>query len=191
LLFLITFWGSVNSLSNLISIDPRTDAAYFMELQPGKINSQNSFRIAPKDYVATKQTFVVGMIDVPRFWSPPIVPQDIIFGSNLTLADIEKTDPKNQFHFDVIGFDPKKLHDQQPQWFVMSEFEWREEERLRPQEFHSFMKELDNLYHLEKVFKNHPRLALPGRTFVPHDFLYTNPEIRIYQLRSEPLESEL
>ena len=191
LLFLITFWGSVNSLSNLISIDPRTDAAYFMELQPGKINSQNSFRIAPKDYVATKQTFVVGMIDVPRFWSPPIVPQDIIFGSNLTLADIEKTDPKNQFHFDVIGFDPKKLHDQQPQWFVMSEFEWREEERLRPQEYHRFMEELRNLYQLEKVFKNHPWLALPGRTFVPHDFLYTNPEIRIYQLRSEPLESEL
>jgi hypothetical protein len=72
----------------------------------------------------------------------------------------------------------------------MSEFEWRDEQRLRPQKFDRFMKELNNLYQLKQKYKNHPWLTLPGRAFVPHDFLYTNPEIQIYQLRSEPLKSE-
>ena len=182
LVFLLSFWGSVNALSNFVSIDPRTQAAEFMQMvitggPPATTENNNS-------------TTTIGMIDVPRFWSPPIVPQDIIFGSNLTLKDIEKTDPNHRFHFEVIGFDPQKLHEQQPQKFVMSEFEWRDEERLRPKEFDRFMEELRNLYQLDKSYKNHPWLALPGRAFVPHDFLYTNPEIRIYQLRPEPLKSE-
>jgi hypothetical protein len=189
-IFLIAFWGSINALSNFVSIDPRTNAAEYINFQLGRINSQGPHILLPKGSTVTEQPVTVGMIDVPRFWSPPIVPQNIIFGSNLTLTDIEKTDPNHRFHFEVIGFDAKKLHQQQPQWFVMSEFEWRDEERLRPQEFDRFMEELRNLYELKKSYKNHPWLALPGRAFVPHDFLYTNPEIQIYQLRSEPLKSE-
>jgi hypothetical protein len=189
LIFLVSFWGSVNALFNLVSVDPRTQAAQFMQLQTMQI-TQSIRSATPNDNLTTEQPITVGMIDVPRFWSPPIVPQDIIFGSNLTLKDIEKTDPNQRFDFEAIGFDPQKLHDEQPQWFVMSEFEWRDQERLRPKEYDRFMRELRNLYQLEKTYKNHPWLALPGRAFVPHDFLYTNPEIQIYQLRSEPLKSE-
>jgi hypothetical protein len=36
-------------------------------------------------------------------------------------------------------------------------------------------------YTLEKTFQNAKPVALPGRKFVPHDFLYTNPAIRIYK----------
>lgn len=171
LVFAISLLGSLNIISNFAGSDTRTLAAEILK------------------EVVHKQTSV-GIIDVPRFWSPPLVPQDIIFGSNLTLNDIEKTDPEQRFHFELIGFDAEKLRQQKPQWFVMSEFEWRDEARLRPQEFGRFMKELNNEYRLEKTYKHHPWLALPGRNFVPHDFLYTNPEIRIYQLRKEPLESE-
>lgn len=190
LIFLISFWGSVNALSNLVSIDPRTQAADYIPQQIAKAIAQGPFQRPLLGSIIIKPAGTpVGMVDVPRFWSPPIVPQDIIFGSNLTLEDIEKTG-KQPYHFEVIGFDPAKLHDQEPAWFVMSEFEWRDEERLRPKEYQSFMNELHNLYQLEKSYKNHPWLALPGRAFVPHDFLYTNPEIQIYQLRSEPLKSE-
>jgi len=159
---LISFWGSANTLSNFVSADPRTKAAEFMQAN-----------------VSNPTT--AGMIDVPRFWSPPLAPQDVIFGSNLTLADIEKTEPQHRFQFEATGFDITKLQQEMPQWFVMSEFEWRDEERLHPQQYNQFMQALQEKYQLQKTFKNHSWLALPGRAFVPHDFLYTNPEIQIYK----------
>ena len=171
LILLITFWGCLNALSNFIAVDPRTNAAEYLK---AKVNAPTK----------------VGIIDVPRFWSPPLTPQDVIFGSNLTLADIEKTEPQHRFHFEIIGFDVNKLQKQKPEWFVMSEFEWRDEERLQPQNFREFMTGLNNEYQLKRVFRNRTWLALPGRKFVPHDFLYTNPEVQVYQLRSKPPESK-
>jgi len=162
LVALVAFWGSVNVLFNFMKEDPRSAAANYIAAN------------------ATAQA-TVGMIDVPRFWSPPLVPQDIIFGSSLTLNDIEKTDPYQRFHFEVTGFDVQKLQQQKTQWFVMSEFEWRDEKRLRPQQFQAFMDALEKEYQLQGIEKHQVPLALPGRALVPHDFLYTNPEIRIYR----------
>ncbi|MEO6906977.1 MAG: glycosyltransferase family 39 protein [Abditibacteriaceae bacterium] len=161
-ILLITFWGSANVLSNFVSSDPRTQAAEFMQ---SNVNAPTT----------------VGVIDVPRFWSPPLAPQDVIFGSTLTLVDIEKTEPNQHFHFDVTGFEITELQQQKPLWFVMSEFEWRDEKRLRPRQYNDFMETLQKEYQLQESYKNHPWLALPGRASVPHDFLYTNPEIQIYK----------
>lgn len=162
LVLITALWGSINVLSNFIAVDPRDNAAQYMQQE-------------------VSEPTTVGCIDVPRFWSPPLTPQDVIFGSSLTLADIEKTDPGHRFHFEVTGFDVNKLQQQKPDWFVMSQFEWRDEERLRPQEFQRFMDVLKKEYQLQESYQNHPWPALPGRAFVPHDFLYTNPEIQIYR----------
>ncbi|MBV9469327.1 MAG: hypothetical protein JOZ57_08780 [Abitibacteriaceae bacterium] len=83
----------------------------------------------------------------------------------------------------ITGFSSATLEQNKPEWFVMSEEEWREEARLHDPQYEAFMQQLAQSYDLKASFKNVPPLALPGRAFVPHDFLYTNPEVRVYQRR--------
>jgi hypothetical protein len=55
--------------------------------------------------------------------------------------------------------------------------------RLRDANYQTFMAQLDRDYELQQEFAGAPSL-LPGRAFVPHDFLYTNPQVRLYARKS-------
>jgi hypothetical protein len=66
---------------------------------------------------------------------------------------------------------------------VLSELEWAEKQRLQNQNYLQWRQALDNSYVLAREWKTRSPLSLPGRSYVPHDFLYTNPEVHIYLRR--------
>lgn len=171
-LLVITVWGTRDVLYLLIKKDQRDQAVHWL--------LQN-----------TTTPTTIGTISPPWFFSPPLSPLDSPPFRPLTENQLFKwTDGK--YHFRFTGFDIKKLQREKSQWFLLSEFEWREKKRRddfdyiwarkeQPSELRVFTGALEQEYDLIEVFKNEAPLALPGRDFVPHDFLYTNPEIRIYR----------
>jgi hypothetical protein len=65
---------------------------------------------------------------------------------------------------------------------VTSEFETRDEERLGQENAKTFLEVLRFYYAPARTFKVTPPLSLPGRNlWTPHDWLYPNPEIRVYR----------
>jgi MFS family permease len=104
----------------------------------------------------------------PWFYTPPFQPQ----GLNMPVANVP-----------VTGFDAAAIKGAEAKTFVASEYEWRETVRLQPSgSLANFLQ--SNAPQLIGAYKTHVPLALPGRDFVPHDFLYTNPETRLYNFGS-------
>lgn len=120
--------------------------------------------------------------DRPWFSTPPFSPRDAPPGSGVSPEAALAAGTRYQLS--LLALDAQKLSDAKPQYVVMSEFEWRDKERLGDAGFRAFMQQLNALYTLQQAFKNRSPLALPGRAFAPHDFLYPNPEVRIYRRRA-------
>lgn len=114
----------------------------------------------------------IALANNPWFWTPPFQPR----GDNISISN-------SNSKIAVTGFDFEKLKSAQARAFAVSEFEFREAVRLRPAGSESqFLKSLQARSNAVSIFKNKVTFSLPGRDFVPHDYLYTNPETRIYQL---------
>jgi hypothetical protein len=113
----------------------------------------------------------IALEEEPWFWTPPFFPNDRT-----------STPPGVSSGYVVLKSDPTPLKGETaPATIVESEIFARERERLGiPTEFD---KALRDLYPTRRNFKNSVPLALPGRDFVPHDYLYTNPETRVYSRR--------
>lgn len=163
LLLLVTAWGARDVLYPLAMPDPRDRAALWMEAN-------------------TQAAASVGMPGAPWFYSPPLSPLDAPPYRALSSAQLSQLSD-GRYEFIFTGFDAETLLRSLPEYFVMSELEWREPARLNDQEFGKFLDALEQKYLRAETFKNRAPLALPGRGFVPHDFLYPNPEIRIYRRR--------
>ncbi len=104
----------------------------------------------------------VTLIHKPWYYTPPFQPQ----GFNLPVAGVT-----------VTGFDRAKIQAASG-IFAVSEFEWRETLRLQPQsDVALFLESFSDV----DVQKTRVPFSLPGREFVPHDYLYTNPETRLYK----------
>jgi 4-amino-4-deoxy-L-arabinose transferase-like glycosyltransferase len=168
ILIFIVAWGTRDVLTPFVVEDSRDRAANWLS-----------------QHASTPAT--VGMIEPPWFFSPPLSPLDSPPFRRLTPEQLFKwSGGKYQFTFTGFGADKieiqrSRLQMPLPQWFVVSEFEWREKARLGDVDYRKFRDALEQQYSLVARFKSTPPLALPGRDFVPHDFLYTNPEIRIYR----------
>ena len=109
----------------------------------------------------------LGLVNNPWFYTPPFQP----VGSNVPVSGTV-----------VTGFDVAKMRASKTALFAISEFEYREQLRLHPNgEAAIFLKKLPTVFYGKHWFygKAHP-LALPGRKFVPHDYLYNSPETRLY-----------
>jgi hypothetical protein len=156
----VALLGTVNVTSAFTAVDPRDQAAAYMSEHAGT-------------------TTEVGLLDPPWFWTPPLSPQDAPPGTH---SEVDGS-PDGRFNFVVTGLDSALLTERKPPWFVVSEFEWRDKERLDDADYISFKSSLDRNYSLAARFVNTPLLPLPGRAFVPHDYLYPDPEVRIYQRR--------
>jgi hypothetical protein len=107
----------------------------------------------------------VGMIKNPWFYTPP-------FSPNFQGQPTENTA--------VTGFDLQSIRSANAPTFVISDFEIREEARLDPKQIDALFEELKKIYSSHQVFYNES-FALPGRDFVPHDYLYTNPRTHIFR----------
>lgn len=167
-LALLMFIGATNVLYPFCVPDPRDQAA--------------AYTISK---VERPQTFA--LIEHPWFWTPPLWPQDYPPGSGS--RSNEGVSPDGNFRFNVTGFDAQKLTDLHPDFILKNEFEWRERVRLRDSTAQNFLQTQPDPGQ-EEHFKNHAPLALPGRSFVPHDFLYSNPEQRVYS-KNKPVASVL
>ena len=110
---------------------------------------------------------ILALVNNPWFYTPPFQP----VGSNIPVPGTV-----------VTGFDVEKMRTSKAALFIISEFEYREQLRLHPDgEAAKFLKELPTVFSGKHWFygRTHP-LALPGREFVPHDYLYNSPETRLY-----------
>lgn len=107
----------------------------------------------------------IGLVHNPWFYTPPFQP----IGFNIPVKNTVVTE-----------FDLSKLKNP-PAIFLISEFEWRENVRLQPDgPAAQFLATLDAKYQKPRILKTKVPFVLPGRDFVPHDYLYTNPETRVY-----------
>lgn len=152
-------WSARDVLYPFIATDPRDQAVRWMS--------------------ANASTPTIGMISPPWFWSPPFSPLDSPPFRPASPSQLSQlTGGKYQF---VFTDNAAALRAQLPEYFVLSELEWREKARLNDPTFLALEQELALRYSAAATFKNHAPFALPGRDFVPHDFLYTNSEITIYR----------
>ena len=116
--------------------------------------------------IARQWQVPVGLVNSPWFYTPPFQP----IGSNVPVPGTV-----------VTGFDSEKMRAAKTPLFMISEFEYREQVRLHPNgEAATFLKDVKSFYGKNYlVGMRHPTM-LPGREFVPHDYLYNSPETRLY-----------
>ncbi|MFQ5503472.1 MAG: ArnT family glycosyltransferase [Planctomycetota bacterium] len=147
----------------------------------------------------------IGLIEYPHAWHPPLTPFN---AGKTSQPEVERRERSGQARFRLViceGWDLGLLEERRPDYFVLSEFDWRDEERLhgrtdeirfpdgyeeleallrkRVDDAHSFRESLERDYELAVRFENMPgwQRRLFGRSFVPHDWLYAFPEIRVYR----------
>ena len=109
---------------------------------------------------------VLGLAHKPWFYTPPFQP----VGSNVLVPGTV-----------VTGFDVEKMRAAKAPLFAISEFEYREQLRLHPDgEVAAFLKDVQFFYGKNYFYGRTHALALPGREFVPQDYLYNSPETRLY-----------
>ncbi len=155
--------------------DPRTETARFL-----------ADKLGPDD--------VVGLAEWPWFFTPPVTP----WNGGMKTA--------HQFEFEgrrglggalveVLKWRKERLTEEAPHFFVISDFERREVERLfRTPEGRAnpeveakmaFLREAQKRYVLLRRFSRRPKVF--GWTFckgfVPHDWLYPMPTIWVYRRR--------
>lgn len=149
--------GALNVVWPFVSLDARDDAAQWLRTN------------AP-------QNATIALPSPPWFWTPPLTSRD----TPPPTTQIHQP-PDGRFQLQASGFDATKITPSK--YFVASEFEWRDKERLNDAGYRDFITVLGRDYLPPRVFQVAIPLVLPGRKFVPHDFLYTHPQIRVYQRR--------
>ena len=116
----------------------------------------------------------VALVNNPWFYTPPFQPVGLNVPVDGTI---------------VVGLDAQKLMDIKTPIFTVSEFETREARRLGTNITEAgFTDVLPDVHlpHREYHFPNGFSLALPGRQFVPHDYLYPNPKTSVYLRKTQP-----
>ena len=108
----------------------------------------------------------VGVMSNPWFYTPPFQP----IGLNIPVAGAI-----------ITGTNIAKFESAPPPAFTISEFEYREQLRLHPDgEVARFIKALNERYNQGEIYPLTPELISPGRDFAPHDYIYNNPQTRVY-----------
>jgi hypothetical protein len=146
-------------------------------------------RLDPRDAAAdwmkqnAPQGASVGLVNVPWFYTPPLTPSN---GGAKTKPMFEAESEKGNYKFVITNWKTSTLEQERPQFFVLSEFEYADEQRLQLSAPLQFLRALDERYVLEKTFQNPPRLLnwRVGPTSPPHDWLYPFPEVKVYRLKS-------
>ena len=137
--------------------------------------------VDPRDKAATYIKAVGGtptLINLPWYYTPPFQPKNLN-----TLVEGVK----------IVGFDASKI-DPKTDTLIVSEYEWREAIRLRPDGKEAqFLEKAADIGRATRPaipsrdglreFNSVPFPTLPGREFEPHDYLYTHPRIWVYRLR--------
>ncbi len=108
------------------------------------------------------------LIGKPWFYTPPFQPNN----NNVPVAGVKS-----------VGLDASQIS-QQSDTLIVSDYEVREAIRLHPDGAEAkFLAEAQKRSTTGKrgEFENTNPLALPGREFEPHDYLYTHPHVWVYR----------
>ncbi|HET6381758.1 MAG TPA: glycosyltransferase family 39 protein [Armatimonadota bacterium] len=134
----------------------------------------------------------IGMVRSPWFDSPPL----IFYNTNMPAADVESREGEWPYQIEITGWDPAKLQQDRPEYFVLTEWQVRYRlrlHRLEPRgtstdakagrEAADFMRALGARYQRVATFRSPPAIGplVFRRGFVPEDWLYPDPEIWIYR----------
>lgn len=160
-LVLFSVWGTRDVVYPFVQPDAREQAVAFLRSQARAPLPQS-----------------VALADDYWFYSPPLLPANIKSATRLPA-----TSPDGLFRVDNFGYDAARLLSERPNWIASGEFEWREKARLRKPEYLAWDRILNSSYSLAWSRHVQAPMALPGRSYVPHDFLYPNPEVRVYKSR--------
>ncbi|MGB9877909.1 MAG: ArnT family glycosyltransferase [bacterium] len=169
LIFVYTSLLSLAYLSSLTRAEPRDIAGNWLR--------QN-----------LKKGDKVGLLQLPWFYSPAFIPYN---GGKMSERDFYEWNLKSPYKVVIIGWDKRKLLEEKPDYFVVSNFEFIHPLRLKRPSALEFWSELERRYRLVKDFKQELRFLGISFPFVPQsipeDVLYTFPEIRIYKIREGKL----
>ena len=127
----------------------------------------------------------VGLVHFPWFYTPPVTPWNGgLDGRPRFVAEMKGGGGRYRFVL-CEDWDTAKLERERPDWILLSEFEWREEERLGDPEASTFRSALSRHYREVSRFERFPAGArwIFGRRFAPHDWLYPFADVRIYRHR--------
>ena len=120
----------------------------------------------------------VGLLNQPWFYTPPFVPLDHIDSRG---QQFETTTSVNFIPRVVSIDDWLNATSAPPDRLVYSDFEIRDLQRLHPGQAAQLEALFAKNYGHQAVFVNTSPLLLPGRDFVPHDYLYPNPTITLLE----------
>lgn len=157
----------------------------------------------PRDQVLTwleqhaTPTAKVGLVTTPWFYTPPVCPYN---GGPHSRALFEADPEARRYGLCVTGWDAVLLDSESPDFFLLSEFEFREQLRLCgrglsavrispdagvDRRFVAFWNRLHERYEpaLIRGGWEAPWWLAP-RGYVPHDWLYPCPQTRVYRRRA-------
>lgn len=121
----------------------------------------------------------IGLAHLPWFATPPVTPWN---GAERTRSRFE-SEPSTYRFVVCENWDMTALERARPDVFVMSEFEWRESERLNDPAEAAFLLKLEREYVMVARFENlgFDARRVFGRPFAPHDWLYPFAEVRVWR----------
>jgi hypothetical protein len=128
----------------------------------------------------------VGLPTVPWFTTAPVTPWN---GGERSRDHFEHEPSPWRFvlceNWDLTPFDRTHPNSYAMDVFVMSEFDWRDAERLDDPRERAFRAALARQYDLAARFEGLPVSArrLFGRPFPPHDWLYPFAEVQVWRRR--------
>ncbi len=131
----------------------------------------------------------VGLVQAPWFFSPPIAGLN---GGPRTAGVYGEWARERGWEVTITAWDPSRLAVAWPDVFVLSEFEFPQDARLRPTGSTEFVRFLERHYRLSAVLRSDPMLL--GIRFPDshaHDWRYMNPEIRVYRRQTPPTAGAL
>jgi len=141
------------------------------------------------------RTETIGLVNLPWFYTPPLVP----YNGGAKSREVYEQDPSaRRYPLLVTGWDAASLSKERPPCFAVSEFEFREELRLcgKPlsaprvasqgaqfRDFARFWNRLNDRCEVAGQWGGwRAPVWLAPTGYVPHDWLYPQPETRVYRL---------
>lgn len=133
----------------------------------------------------------VGIVRVPGSEGPTLMrvpPTDRVLSPSAAgrrfSAQIDEPSARHRFVL-CKNWNLRTFRETRPEWVVLSEFQWRERQRLGLQRVLAFLDDLERDYELAAELDPFPGSArwLYLQPFAPHDWLYPFPTVRIHRRR--------
>jgi len=141
----------------MASRDPRDTAAAFLARQGGR----------------------VGLLEPPWYRTPPVSP---INGGPVAGREFQAWQAAHPGAVVITGLSPDTLFGEFPRWFVVSDLETMDPQRLGDAQTRAFLDALDRTYQVHQLFAPHwlPTLTGIPKRHLPPDWLYPFPTINVY-----------